>query len=316
MALGSPGAQALSAGKKLQPFQKKAHQLFSDSVRLNEPLSRHTTFRIGGPASIFFKINDFSLLKKILYFCQQNRLKIFVIGKGSNLLFSDKGFDGAVLKLEGEFEKIKQKGKNTLIAAAAASLQKLCFMAQDAGLSGLEWAWGLPATVGGAVATNAGAFGVSIAKNLKSLTVFDIKKNRIFKIPSKKIKFSYRLCHLDKNLIILEAEIKLTPADKKSIQDKMAETYQLRQLRQPLEFPSAGSIFKNPSGKFAGELIEKAGLKGKKIGGAEISEKHANFIINKGGAKAADVLKLIQLIKNKIKTKFAVQLKEEIVIVK
>lgn len=307
-------------------------------------LAPHTTFKIGGPAKYFFEVKTRKELIKALRWAKENKIKYFILGGGSNILFSDKGFNGLVIKLKISDYKLKDK---TIIAEAGISLAQLVQISVNNSLTGLEWAVGIPGTLGGAIRGNAGAMGHSISEVIKNVIVLvNNKKNqklKIKKISKKGCKFGYResIFKRNPNLIILSAEIQLKKGNLKEIQKKINE-YLIKRKNQPQE-PSAGCVFKNVEiadlfrsrksdkeifkirgqlipvrdGKIsAGWLIEQCNLKGKKIGQAKISEKHANFIVNLGKAKAKDVLTLINLIKKRVKNKFGIQLKEEIEIIK
>ena len=243
-----------------------------------------TTFRIGGKAKYFFVAKSEKDLIEAVKFAKDNRLPFSIFGGGSNLLVSDKGFKGLVVKT----------GKPLALYVP----------------KGLEWAAGIPGTVEGAVYGNAGAFGKSMKDEVESVKVFDVKTGKTAIFKSKDCKFAYRssIFKKKKNLIILSVKIR----PKKSNPEKIKEYLRIKKKRQPLSYPSAGSIFKNPSKYSVAELIEKCGLKGKIIGKAKISEKHANFIVNLGGAKAKDVKSLIGLVKKEVKKKFKISLEEEI----
>ena len=303
-------------------------------VRENVSLKNHNTFKIGGKARYFFVATKKEELIKSVNLAKNFKLPLFILGNGSNLLISDKGFKGLIIKAQ----MIKTKCQNnTIYAEAGVTLGQLVIVASENNLTGLEWAAGIPGTLGGAIYGNAGAFGKSMADITKTVTVLEIpnpnfpgrktaspegcfpnkSKIKIFKYSD--CKFGYRdsIFKKKKNLVILSAKIELKRSDKKEIRDKIKQkmrTYLNHRIEtQPLNFPSIGSIFKNPKGFFAAELIEKCGLKGKKIGDVKISEKHANFIINLGKGKARDVVKLINIIKKKVKEKFWVNLEEEII---
>jgi UDP-N-acetylmuramate dehydrogenase len=250
----------------------------------NIPLAEYTTFKIGGPAKYFLVAKTTDDLIEAVDFTKSKNLPYFILGGGSNLLISDKGFDGLVIKIPNSKFKIQN---SKIIAEAGVPLGKLVKCSIDAGLTGLEWAVGIPGTVGGAVKVNAACFG----GNMKDLV--------------KKVK------KIDD--IIISVELKLKKGNQEKSKRIIKEFIKKRKQTQPIEYPSAGCIFKNPPGQFAGQLIEQSGLKGKQIGQAMVSEKHANFIINLGGAKANDVLKLINLIKKSVKDKFNLDLEEEIV---
>ena len=293
-------------------------------------MSNHTFFRIGGPAKFFFIAKTKQNLIKAIAIALKNRMPFFILGRGSNLLVSDKGYDGLIIKIQDTRYKIRD---TKFFAGAGTKLSDLVKLAADKNLLGLEWAVGIPGTIGGAIRGNAGAFEKSMNDVVKKVEVLEIKipetqdpnyshilenmrivSSRIRSFKNKDCKFQYRdsVFKQNKDLIILSAEIQLQKGDKKAIQAKMKEYLNYRKKHQPLNFPSCGSIFKNPSKFSAGELIEKCGLKGKKIGKAQISKKHANFIINLEGAKAKDVIKLITVVKKKVKDKFGIKLKEEI----
>ena len=254
--------------------------------RKNVPLKNYTTFKIGGPAKYFFEAKRKEELIEAIKLAKKLELPFFILGGGSNLLVSDKGFDGLVIKFGQPLSSYVSKG--------------------------LEWAVGIPGTVQGAVWSNAGAFEKSMKDVVKEVEVFDTKTEKIKNFKSKDCKFGYRdsIFKKNKNLIILSVKIK----SKKSNRKKIKQYLDYRKKTQPLNFPSAGSIFKNPRGFFAADLIERCGLRGKRIGKVKISEKHANFIVNLGNGKAKDVKKLIKLGKQKVKSKFGIVLKEEIVV--
>ena len=300
-------------------------------VKKNISLSEFTSFKIGGRAKYFFIARTKEDLIKAVKAAKKLRTPFFILGGGNNLLVSDKGYKGLVVKIKNEKLKIKNKNKKSKIirveADAGVPLGRLVNFAFRNKLSGLEWAVGIPGTVGGAVCGNAGSFNKSMADVVKEAAVLDIQEkaqsekrkaqNHNLKLKTLKNKdcgFGYResVFKKKKNLIIISVELKLKKRKKKEIEKKIKECLEYKKKTQPLNYPSAGSIFKNPSGYFAGELIEKCGLKGKKIGDAKISEKHANFIVNSGKAKSKDVKKLIELIKKKVKNKFKVILREEI----
>lgn len=304
-------------------------------LKQNISLAQYTTFKVGGPAQYFFTAKTKEDLIKAVEAAQKFKAPFFILAGGSNLLVSDKGFNGLVIKIQNT----KYKTQNTkIIAGAGAPLPLLLNQSVKNNLTGLEWAVGIPGTVGGAIRGNTGAFGVSMGDIVKKVEVLDIqKKLKIFK--NKDCKFKYRdsIFKHKKQLIILETEIQFEKGDKKEIQKIIKKYLNQRRENQPLNFPSAGSVFKNFTShcfflkssevikkfpelaKFkktgiipAGYLIDKCGLKGKKIGKAQISEKHANFIVNLGGARAKDIIKLMDLTKLKIKNEFGIILKEEI----
>jgi len=280
----------------------------------NIPLKKYTTFKIGGPARYFFTAKNKLDLLKAVQEAKKRRLPVFVLGKGSNLLVSDKGYRGLVINVKCQKLSVK---KNTIYAEAGVSLGQLANIALGNGLSGAEWMAGIPGTVGGAIFGNAGAFGTSMQDIVKSVEVFNIKSNKVEKIKNKGCHFGYRQSFFKKNrhLVILSCEIKLKKGDKHDIRKETKGYLDYRASHHPND-PSAGSLFTNPKGYAARELIDICGLKGKKIGGAQISTMHSNFIVNLGGACAQDVLSLVKLIKKTVAKKFKVKLEEEIIFLK
>ncbi|PIS39368.1 MAG: UDP-N-acetylenolpyruvoylglucosamine reductase [Candidatus Nealsonbacteria bacterium CG08_land_8_20_14_0_20_38_20] len=301
------------------------------NIKKNVSLKEDTTFKIGGRAKYFYDAKNKEDLIRAILAAKKFKLPFFILGRGSNILVADKGFDGLAIKIKNE--KLKMKNYNSkfkIFCQSGVPLAKLVSKSLQIGATGLEWAIGIPGTIGGAIRGNAGAFNKSMTNIVKSVEVLEItggqmqnakckmqNDNAKFKIKeykNKDCKFSYResIFKKNKNLIILSAELQLKKGNKNKIKEKMKEYLNYRKETQPLNFPSAGSVFKNPKVFSAGELIEKCGLKGKRLGGAKISEKHGNFIINLGNAKAGDVAGLINLIKQKVKKKFGIILEEEI----
>jgi len=294
--------------------------------RKNVSLKNYTTFKIGGRAKYFFIAKTKEDLFCAITAAKKLKLPFFVLGGGSNLLVSDKGYNGLVInfQLPSNTAKVEKKEfsstsifnfqKNKIIVGAETRLGELVNASVERRLTGLEWASGIPGTVGGAVFGNAGAFQKSMKDIVKEVEVLDAKDLRFKIYDFKKCQFGYRdsIFKHKKNLIILSIVLNLKKGEKSEIKKKIKEYLNYKKQRQPLDYPSAGSIFKNPSGFSAGELIEKCGLKGKRIGQAKISEKHANFIVNLGNARAKDVKKLINLIKKEVKKKFGALLDEEI----
>ena len=274
-------------------------------------LKDYTTFKIGGKAKYFYKAKTKEELIKAVKTAKKLRLPFFILGGGSNILVADKGYQGLVIKMLHTNHLILD---TKISAEAAVPLSLLVKKSLESNLTGLEWGIGIPGTVGGAIRGNAGAFGESIGNIIKQVEVFNSEKEKIENYSQKDSDFAYRESVFKKRpeLVILSAELELKIGNKEKIQKKMKEYLDYRKDSQPLEFPSAGSIFKNPSDISAGQFIDRCGLKGKRIGNVEISKKHANFIINLGDGKAEDVLKLIDLMKKQVKDKFNIQLEEEI----
>ena len=284
----------------------------------NVQLKNYTTFKIGGPAKYFYTAKNKDDLIKTMKTANKLKLPFFVLGGGSNILVADKGYDGLVIKVKSEKFKVKNYSlKFKVICGGGAALNKLVFKSIEIGATGMEWAVGIPgATVGGAIRGNAGAFKQSMKDIVKKVEILDLREAipQVKVLRNKDCKFKYRdsIFKHNKNLIILSTEIELKKGDKKAIKKRVKENLKWRKDNQSLDFPSAGSVFQNPKKHPAGWLIEQCGLKGKKAGKAQISKKHANFIVNLGGAKAKNVLELINLVKKKVKQKFGVDLKEEI----
>jgi UDP-N-acetylmuramate dehydrogenase len=279
-------------------------------VRRKELLKHHTTFKIGGPAEFFIEPKDISDLKLLLDLAKSYRISISVIGSGSNILVSDRGLKGIALRLSSPvFKTIDFKG-NYCEVGAGVLLSQLLGSCQKRGLSGLEFLAGIPGTVAGALAMNSGAQGKNISDVLFYVKAMD-KKGAIKILRKKEAKFGYRTSGLTR-YIIISALIKLTRKQKESISKRIKQYLAYRKLTQDYTRPSAGCVFKNPPGHSAGKLIDLCGLKGKRIGGVSISHKHANFILNTGGAKATDVLKLMDFIRKKVKQTFRISLVPEI----
>lgn len=275
-----------------------------------EPLKHKTTFKMGGRAKFFCQPKTIKDLKLLTALAKKSNLPVFILGAGSNILVSDKGVNGLVLQLSSRcFRKIAVKG-NYLEAGAGIMLGELIKKSLQNNLSGLEFAAGIPGTLGGALAMNAGAWGKNIGNLVTEATVMDYNGN-IKNLKKNRIKFKYRRSSLAK-YIILGASLKLTKKNKDKIKAAINKYLSFRRSLQDCSFPNAGCVFKNPSGKSAGRLIDLCGLKGKNIGGAFISLRHANFILNRANASSDEVLKLMGLIKSKVRHKFKVNLEPEI----
>ena len=275
----------------------------------NEPMSRHTTFKIGGPARLFVEASDIKALKDTLIILANADICPFILGNGSNLLVSDDGFNGVILKNSCKNITVS---RNTVFAESGALLSTVANTALRSSLTGLEFAHGIPGTVGGALVMNAGAYGGEISQVLKRATYF--YNGETFTISGNGHNFGYRESIYKKHpeFTILSAEFELTGGDSEKISERMHDLACRRREKQPLEFPSAGSTFKRPEGHFAGALIEESKLKGYSIGGAEVSEKHAGFIINRGNATAEDVRRLIDHIKETVYRDHGIMLECEI----
>ena len=278
-----------------------------------EPMSRHTTFRIGGPADRFFMVTDQKQLTGLLRILEEEKLPWLLLGNGSNLLVSDQGIRGAVLALSGDFSGIELlPDRKTIRAGAAAPLASVCAFARDRGLSGLEFAWGIPGSAGGAAYMNAGAYGGEMKDVVESVTHLTAR-GEIVAVPREELAFSYRHSRYTGGRdVILSVEYQLVPGSREEISTKMEELMSRRKEKQPYDMPSAGSIFKRPQNGFAAALIEECGLKSKTVGGAQVSPKHAGFIVNTGGASCRDVLELIAVIKETVAAQKEIMLECEI----
>ncbi|MDP4120636.1 MAG: UDP-N-acetylmuramate dehydrogenase [Bacillota bacterium] len=281
----------------------------------DEPMSKHTTFKIGGNADVFIKVSNIQTLQALIELCKTNKISFFILGKGSNLLVSDEGLRKVVIQLAGDFSAMKFISHTEVYCGAGISLSALCIEAREHSLSGIEFAFGIPGSVGGAVYMNAGAYGSEIKDVIKSVTVLN-EDGKVEVINSEHLNFSYRhSIFCENNYIILGATLILKEDYKEEIGNRMDGFMSRRKDKQPLEYPSAGSVFKRPEGNYAGTLIESCGLKGKQIGGACVSEKHAGFIINKGDATCNDVCRLIEEIKNTVKEQSGYDLEQELKVI-
>lgn len=274
-------------------------------------MDRHTTFRIGGPADYFLIPETPEEIKQILNICRDENIPYFILGNGSNLLVSDAGYRGAIIQVFRNMSGITTEGTK-IRASAGALLSAIAAEARNASLTGFEFAGGIPGTLGGAVVMNAGAYGGEMKDVLEEVTVLDGDGN-IRTLKAEELELGYRTSAVKKNgYLVLEAVISLKEGDPEAIRARMRELSEQRTSKQPLEYPSAGSTFKRPEGYFAGKLIMDCGLRGYRVGGAEVSQKHCGFVINAGGATAADVRALMQDVTEKVQEKFGVTLEPEV----
>ena len=282
-----------------------------ENVAVDEQMSRHTTFRIGGPADYFVTPSKEEEIEAVIRVCRQYNIPFYIMGNGSNLLVGDKGYRGAVIQIFKKMYSIEVK-ENQICAQAGALLSKIAAKALKAGLTGFEFASGIPGTLGGALVMNAGAYGGEMKQVLKSARVLDIQGN-IFTLSAEQMEFGYRTSiFAKKGYIVLNAVIELQSGDKEAIREKMEELRERRVTKQPLEYGSAGSTFKRPEGYFAGKLIEDAGLRGFRIGDAQVSEKHCGFVINRGNATAAEVIELMEQVVIRVEKNSGVHLEPEV----
>lgn len=289
----------------------KLNDLLGGVLRLNEPMSRHTSFRIGGPADAMLIPRDINELKIALKHAKELNIPVTIIGNGSNLLVRDGGIRGLVIKLSGTLDYVHISG-NTVRAGCGVLLSTLAHRVVDAGLKGLEFAAGIPGTLGGAVNMNAGAYDGEMKDVVVSARVLNMDGEET-ELTHEELGFAYRKSSLqDKRLLAIEVTMELSPGDKEESLAKIADLNRRRREKQPIALPSAGSVFKRPPGHYAGPLIEQAGLKGYRIGDAEVSTLHAGFIVNVGNATAKDVTDLIKHVQNKVLEQFGVKLEPEV----
>lgn len=281
-------------------------------VTFQAPLSAATTFRVGGPADLLIDLPDAAATAAILAVCHTEEIPYLFIGNGSNLVVGDKGFRGAVLRLESRKAQPTLLEGNRIYAPAGMPLQRLCLFARDHSLTGLEFAYGIPGAVGGAVYMNAGAYDGEMAQVVTSADCV-FPDGTSCTLSADQLHMTYRHTALmERDLIVTGAVLQLQPGDYDTIWAKMKDLMARRHDKQPLEYPSAGSFFKRPEGYFAGKLIQDAGLKGFTVGGAQVSEKHAGFVINRGGATAADLVELRNQVQEKVYAEFGVHLEPEV----
>ncbi len=287
---------------------------YVDRERISENvlLKDYTTFKVGGPAKIMIKVDTVKELCDVIAYLNKCQATYMIIGNGSNLLVSDEGYDGIVIKLEGDFTKVETK-ENVISAGSGTLLVNVCKEALNNSLTGLEFAYGIPGTVGGAIVMNAGAFEGEMSMVVTGVEAVT-KEGELIYVAPHSLRFGYRRSEVRKTgLIVTKVDFTLTKGDREAIENKMNELKNRRVEKQPLEYPSAGSTFKRPEGYFAGKLISEAGLSGERIGGACVSPKHNGFIINDAGATAKDVNDLIELVKKRVYDTSNVKLEPEVI---
>ncbi len=283
-----------------------------ENIRLQEPMAGHTTFRIGGPADCFVELENGEQLKKLRRYLELTGLSFFVLGNGSNVLVSDSGYKGIVLQIGPRMNSVRVEG-NRIVAEAGATLAQVARAAMEHGLTGLEFASGIPGTVGGGVVMNAGAYGRELCQVVTQVNVVS-RDGELLELDNETMEFGYRTSVIRKSsFIVTEVTFCLEPGDRDVIKGKMEELSARRREKQPLEYPSGGSTFKRPEGHFAGQLIMEAGFRGFQIGGARVSEKHCGFVVNTGNATARDVRDVIDRIQTRVKEQFGVELEPEII---
>lgn len=285
-------------------------------LKEGELLSNHTTFRIGGAAKYFAVPKNEEEIMEAVDFAIVKDLPYYILGKGSNVLFADEGYPGVIIEIGAGMEKVERTGDTGIRAQAGVSLSALAAFAAREGLSGLEFAGGIPGTLGGAVTMNAGAYGGEMKDVIVSAKVMD-EEGAVQELSCEELQLGYRTSIVQKKqFVVLEAEFLLKPGTTEAIQNTMKELNAKRREKQPLEYPSAGSTFKRPEGYFAGKLIEDAGLRGYRVGDAQVSEKHCGFVVNRGKATCAEVLQLIGDVQKTVKEQFGVQLEPEVRIIR
>ena len=292
-------------GKKLLSILKV------EQVKKDEPMKIHTTFRVGGPASYFVTPETEEEVAKVIEVCTQENVPYYIVGNGSNLLVSDQGYEGVIIQIYKQMNQVEIT-ENEIHAQAGALLSMIANRAMEAELTGFEFAAGIPGTLGGACVMNAGAYGGEMKDVLKEVTVLT-DEGEFLTIPKEELELGYRTSVIaKKGYIVIEAVLELKSGNADEIRAYMDELKEKRITKQPLEYPSAGSTFKRPEGYFAGKLIQDSGLKGFTVGGAQVSEKHSGFVINKGNATAADVMELIRQVTAKVKEDTGVTMEPEV----
>ena len=292
-------------------YDKLNNVIAKDSILLDEPMSRHTTFRVGGPADFFVTPKAKEEVRDVIRICKEAGMLYYIIGNGSNLLVSDAGYRGVIVQIYKEMNEVKVEG-DLVKAQAGVLLSGIAAKALGAELSGFEFASGIPGTIGGACVMNAGAYGGEMKDVLESVTVLT-GEGKIIELGRNELELGYRTSVIaKKGYIVLGAVLKLERGDGEKIKTYMDELKEKRVTKQPLEYPSAGSTFKRPEGYFAGKLIEDAGLRGFQVGGAQVSEKHCGFVINRDHATAADIMELMRQVQIRVKENSGVDLEPEV----
>ncbi len=291
--------------------QKFCQVLGKEQVLFEEPMKSHTTFRIGGPAEVFIMPKSIKQVQMAVKICQEEQIPYFILGNGSNLLVSDRGYRGVIIQMDRNMGEIQVEGTE-IQAAAGALLSSIAVAARRESLTGFEFAGGIPGTLGGAVVMNAGAYGGEIKDVLKEVTVMD-GDGKIFTLPASELEMGYRTSIIKTaGYLVLSARITLSRGKEEDIKARTRELSEMRTQKQPLDYPSAGSTFKRPEGYFAGKLIMDSGLRGYSVGGAMVSEKHCGFVINKGNATAEDVVSLMKHVTEVVQEKYGVTLEPEV----
>lgn len=283
-----------------------------ERILFHEPMSKYTTFRVGGEAESIVIVQSEEELAKLILYLNQLEQEYFILGNGSNLLVGDKGYRGIIVKMGGPMEEVSVEGCK-VVARAGALLSKVAAAARSNSLTGIEFAAGIPGSIGGAIVMNAGAYDGEMKQIVESVRVMD-RDGEILTLDNDTMEFGYRTSIIkNRPFIVLEVTLQLSKGDEAQIGAKMEELARLRKSKQPLEYPSAGSTFKRPVGNYAGKLIMDAGLRGYRIGGAQVSNKHCGFVVNTGNAAAADIREVIEEVQERVKEKFHVSLEPEVI---
>lgn len=292
-------------------YDKLTNIIGKDSILADEPMSRHITFRVGGPADFFVTPKTKEEVRDVIRVCKEEKMPYYIIGNGSNLLVSDQGYRGVIIQIYKEMNEVTVEG-DMIKAQAGALLSGIAAKALGAELTGFEFASGIPGTIGGACVMNAGAYGGEMKDVLESVTVLT-DEGEILELERDELELGYRTSVIaKKGYIVLGAVLKLEHGDGEKIKACMDELKEKRVTKQPLEYPSAGSTFKRPAGHFAGKLIEDAGLRGFQVGGAQVSEKHCGFVINRDHATATDIMELMRQVQIRVKESSGVDLEPEV----
>lgn len=287
-------------------------QMADIDLKQGEPMCRHTSFQIGGPVAVMTFPNSPEQVGEILKIARQYEITPMILGAGSNILAPDEGLDTVVIELRTAMNRVEERSKGEFEAQAGAAMARLATFAMERGYTGLEFAHGIPGTVGGGVYMNAGAYGGEMCQVVTGVTAMD-RQGRLLEIPAEELDLSYRHSRfMNEDLVILSVRVKLEKGDREEIRAKMAELMSRRRASQPLELPSAGSTFKRPKTGYAAAMIEAAGLKGLRVGDAQVSEKHAGFVVNRGRATCKDVLELMVQVRDRVEQDTGVRLEPEV----
>ncbi len=296
------------------PLAQELRRISGVRTKVSEPLARYTSMKVGGPADVFIEVENAEALTRVLRTLHRCGTNFYLLGNGSNVLISDRGLRGAVIHLAGEFKHVEWREEGEIVrvkVGAAYALTQLVREAARKGYAGLEFAEGIPGTMGGALYMNAGAYGSEFEKVIDQVDGFT-REGEPIRLSRTEMTFTYRDSHLPAGMVVTELRLRLRREDSVKVTSRVRELVTRRKTSQPSGYPNSGSMFRNPPGDFAGRLIEAAGLKGKKIGRAQISERHGNFIVNLGGAKSDDVRQLMELARTEVRMRFGIELEAEV----